>query len=166
MQRDLKYSKKHFALMKEQNMHVVIMSGASGSGKNTYIEKHYNSASIVSADDFFYVNGEYKFDHNMLGLAHAQCFRNFIYFLLNNHNLIVVNNTNTSVIELAPYVAAANAFNATFELITLMKDPALCANRNVHGVSFNTIESMVNRIKNRHIPKHWNFTSITEITTD
>lgn len=110
--------------------------------------------------------GVYLFNHNKLSEAHGECFLKFINLLLNKNELILVNNTNTSVVEIAPYVAAANAFKASVELITLIKDPVLCAERNVHGVPLKSIQNMVLKIKNRHIPKNWNFTSITEITTD
>jgi predicted kinase len=142
------------------------MSGSSGSGKNTYIKNNYTNCKVVSADDFFETSIGYVFNHNLLGKAHAQCFRNFISFLLENTPLIIVNNTNTSVIEIAPYVAAANAFEATIELITLIKDPAICAARNVHNVPLSTINRMEQSIKNRTLPKHWNFTSIKTITQD
>lgn len=147
-------------------MHIIIMSGTSGSGKNTYIQKHYPTAAVVSADDFFEKSGVYVFDYNKLSEAHGECFLIFLTLLFNKNELIVVNNTNTSVIEMAPYVAAANAFKASLELITLIKDPVLCAERNVHGVPLKSIQNMLFKIKSRTIPKNWNFTSITEITTD
>lgn len=145
------------------------MSGTSGSGKNTYIKKHYPNAQVVSADDYFEVDGRYTFNHSKLGKAHAECLKKYIKLLSvppSYGDIVVVNNTNTSALEIAPYVSIAAAFEVTVELITLLKDPKICAERNVHNVPLASVEKMAAAIKNRQLPKMWKFTSIKEITND
>ena len=92
--------------MKKQ---VIIMQGISGSGKSTkaheIAEKHSAiGCRVVSADDLFTINGTYNFDPTLLGEAHKQCMRSFLAALQNPEvGLVIVDNTNTTLVEMAPY---------------------------------------------------------------
>lgn len=81
-------------------MKVIILCGVSGSGKST-IAKEIGSGYVVSADDFFMASGEYKFDPTMLPAAHGQCLRDFVGCLQYGCDTIVVDNTNTTMMEVA-----------------------------------------------------------------
>lgn len=65
-------------------MKVIIMVGASGSGKTHYIDsvlrKSATDVRTYSANDFFYDlgGGTYKFDREQLQEAHARCMYDFI----------------------------------------------------------------------------------------
>lgn len=92
---------------------VIILSGISGSGKSTYAKKlvgdsfgqeECTGVVVCSADHFFMQTGEYKFDASMLSLAHGECFKDFIEEVQRGTSLVLVDNTNTSVAEIAPYV--------------------------------------------------------------
>lgn len=94
------------------------MQGVSGAGKSTLARKLVRTVSsrgayaqIVSADDFFCdSSGAYNFDPAKLGEAHDACFRKFLKFLMYERTeLIVVDNTNTQAVQIAPYVLAATA---------------------------------------------------------
>ncbi len=162
---------------------VKILSGASGCGKSTLAcellaahspEGEYPYSVIcVSADQFFMVNGEYKYEHGKIGDAHAKCFRNFLDAIGGNPahsvNLVVVDNTNTTVAEIAPYVLAASAFGYEHEILTIVhsndykyrdsdrdwKYAQQCAARNTHGLNVHAILSQVKRIEKRELPSHW-----------
>lgn len=163
---------------------VKILSGVSGCGKSTLAcellaahspdgENPY-SVICVSADQFFMVNGEYKYEHGKIGEAHSKCFRNFLDAIGGNPaysvNLVVVDNTNTTVAEIAPYVLAASAFGYEHEIITIVHPndhkyrdsdrdwmyAKQCAARNTHGVSVHAILAQVKRIELRVLPSHWN----------
>lgn len=163
-------------------MRVLILSGISGSGKSTYVEKLRQEAEktgtkvmVVSADHFFEKGGEYKFDHTKLGEAHAACLRSFLSELDAGRimpKILIVDNTNTTDLEMAPYYAIAKAFSAEVELVTLLCNPKVAAARNKHGVPLASCEAMDRRIrnnmpdgKNRRVPPFWHLTSNTVIET-
>jgi len=153
---------------------VIILSGVSGSGKSTYIQKmiekfrkqergevyepmlddfpNYNekSFSIVSADHFFTNSyGEYKFFPAGLSTAHASCFRHFIESLQNEIPFVFCDNTNCSANELAPYVLAAEAFGYQHEIVrlrgTVGDSLEKCFRRNLHKVSLQLIQSQMEK---------------------
>ena len=133
--------------------HVIILSGVSGSGKSTYARTRLGSADVVSADSYFYSigGGKYAFDASKLSEAHGACFRRFIQLLQHtDENTIVVDNTNTTTEEIAPYVLGAQAFGATCEIVTLRGEYS-----NEHGVPAGTIVAQRTRIENRKLPPWW-----------
>lgn len=154
-------------------MRVIIMSGISGAGKDTYIKGVHPTAQVVSADHFFMVGGEYRFDPTKLGYAHASCMRDFItkcqktndaQVMLGRHSgHIIVNNTNTTTEEIAPYYSVAKAFGAEVTLLTLHCDPEIAAKRNVHGVPLQAIRAMAQRIADRRIPPFWDIRQIERL---
>lgn len=90
---------------------VVILRAVSGSGKSTFAEllcAGRKDAVICCADDYFMVDGEYKFDVTKLKSAHTECYRKFLLAAQNeNINLIVVANTNTAPSEFKIYEETA-----------------------------------------------------------
>ncbi len=160
---------------------VKILSGISGGGKSTlagnliagcHVQNPTFSA-VVSADNFFMLNGEYVFQARLLGHAHADCFRKFIEAMQEVHdfthtdgevvhlpnNLIIVDNTNTTAEEIAPYVLGAAAFDYEAEIITIMPTMMdsldLAAERNKHGVPRSVISQQFRRLCNRSLPPYW-----------
>lgn len=142
---------------------VIILRGLPGSGKSTLgkqlaseIQKAGNSVEIVSADKFFYElgGGEYKFDPSKIGNAHSSCFRKFIEALQSGVNLIVVDNTNTSGIEISPYKLAADAFDYEVEIRQVESDPEESFKRNLHGVPKPAIDAMHGALQ-QPVPPWW-----------
>lgn len=62
-----------------------------------------------------------------------------------------------TVLELAPYVAVANAYNYKIELVTFLCDPEVGAKRNKHKVPYAACLAMDNRLvsRDREIPVFW-----------
>jgi predicted kinase len=155
------------------------MSGVSGSGKSTYAEKLLNDTQgiKVSADHFFTDSGgKYRFDAAKLGEAHADCFRRFIGYMQGipfsvggmmqmgrPFDYILVDNTCTRVEEISPYILAAQAFDYTPEIITLMPTSdqvEACWRRNTHGVPRATVEHQHHNLKIRQLPLWWKNTIV------
>lgn len=142
---------------------VIILSGVSGSGKDTYIKRFQienptTKTFVVSADHFFIKNGDYVFDPSKLSEAHGSCLRAFIQHIRNfieDDGVVFVNNTNTTSEEIAPYYAIASAYGAEVELVTLYVLPHIAAQRNTHGVSLKAIRAMHDRLFERKIPSYW-----------
>jgi predicted ABC-type ATPase len=167
--------------MNNKGKQVKILSGVSGSGKSTYAKQlqamfHVQNPTfsvVVSADDFFMVDGEYRFNPAKLSEAHASCFRSFIEAMQEVHthtycdnsfvnlpnDLVIVDNTNTTTDEIAPYVLGALAFGYEPEIITIttanLYDLSVVAARNKHGVPSQSIMKQHERIIARELPKYW-----------
>lgn len=147
---------------------VVIMRGLPGSTKTTWIENYLEinqpfirGFSVCSADQYM-VNaaGDYEFQVERLARSHANCLRKFIDDLLrfskndpSENHVIFVDNTNLRLVDIAPYVRVAQAFNAAFRVIYIQGDPKACAARNIHGVPLEQVEAMAKGIE--PLPSDW-----------
>lgn len=135
---------------------VFILQGVSGSGKSTWAQARLASASergvvckLVSADSFFLdEQGEYRFDGRKLPQAHGRCFADFLLSLGTIADEIIVDNTNSTAVEIAPYMAAVAAENSKYEQPTVnatvmrfgLTDLDVAARRNTHGTPLVAIE--------------------------
>ena len=122
---------------------VIVMRGISGAGKSTFVKTFLPDARVVSAD-FYHIapDGTYSYKPSEAGRAHATCLRAFTEAVMEesqrdtpSDQVIVVDNTNTTVAEIAPYMALARAYGFQAEIITLRATPSECVKRNVHGVT-------------------------------
>jgi len=140
------------------NNKVVVLRGVSGSGKSHY-GRSLAAASAVSADNFFVGgDGVYRFDPSKLHLAHAQCMRQFIDLVREQPRaggLVVVDNTATTVAEIAPYMAVASAYGWDAEVHDVLCDVVLAAARNTHGVPLAGCEAQARRIAESVLPPWW-----------
>jgi predicted kinase len=135
---------------------VIILSGVSGSGKSTVAAGIYG-LPVVSADHYFMVEGEYRFYASRLGEAHGACFREFVR-LLQAGRSVVVDNTNTTAIEIAPYVLGAQAYGYECRIVTVVVPESrlhAAAERNRHGVSLDVIRAQYERLQRRELPPWW-----------
>lgn len=144
---------------------VIVLRGVSGAGKSTAARElvrradEYMSVRVVSADHYFEKSGTYKFDPTKLGEAHAECFNSFIECLRPVGNteptdLVIVDNTNTSATEIAPYMLGAAAFGYAAQVVQVLVSSEVAAARNVHGVP---LTGVMNQAKNmaQTLPPWW-----------
>ena len=91
---------------------VTILRGPSGCGKSSHIKgvlknQSYSkidaSYKIVSADNFFMQDGEYKFDVTQLKQAHQSCRLSAFKSVYNNCPLVIIDNTNVTMFEMKAY---------------------------------------------------------------
>ncbi len=149
-------------------MTVAIFRGPSGAGKSTLIKaltdpitispfeeirelqaKFDNVAKVnVYSADFYFTDGkgEYHFNPRALGEAHGDCLRKYTNAIRDLENfqrpnvLLIVDNTNCTIAEVAPYASLATAFHHELHVFTLIARPEVCARRNTHGVSLEAIQ--------------------------
>ena len=138
------------------------MSGVPGSGKTTWAHEHKPNALVISADDYFVVNGVYRYASNESHEAHVECMGMFLD-AIDDGKEIVIDNTNTSVAEVSPYymVACASGYQST--LVTLHCDPDLAFSRCVHNVPRDVIVRMHDKIKFRRLPLTWRSLEIKHV---
>lgn len=135
------------------------MRGPSGSGKSTYIQNHLPDAYVCSADHYFVgEDGVYRFDRRKLGAAHGECQRKFKQALKDRVPVIVVDNTNTMMKEMKPYVMAAKHRGYRVECVRLDTPVDVAAARNQHGVPYGAVQAMAARMC--EVPPDWNETVI------
>jgi len=126
---------------------LVIMRGISGSGKSTHAKEAYPTAVIASADDTFTsLLGDYVFDPSQLTTAHVACFCK-VDGALGAGKLVVVDNTNTQLWEMSPYVMLANKHGVKFKIVRVECDPKIAAARNTHGVPEEVVLAMAARME-------------------
>jgi len=150
---------------------VEILRGIPGSGKSTFAKKLIEARSkelsrplvawvdyvIVSADQFFERDGEYKFDAKELDSAHKMCLQNFEAALRGNIPYIIVDNTNLSAWEISPYYLLADAKNYSVRIITVRAPPEVAHKRGIHGVTWSKTTRMFERLikGEQEMPWHW-----------
>lgn len=149
---------------------MIIMRGVPGSGKsftakNIIQNFEGGGAAYCSTDNFFMVNGEYKFNPNKIKMAHEwnrDCARAAIG---KSVPLVIVDNTNTQKWEYSNYVDMARAagYSVEFQFPTSPwwkkiegkikdktfndKDVEEFHSRNKHSVPFEVIKKMMIRFE-------------------
>ena len=123
---------------------VIILRGVSGSGKSTFIEPKLGvidkSAKVVSADHYFFMkDGQYIFKPSDLPKAHAECFKTFIRAVQHDSCDVVVDNTNCTLVECAPYIAIANAYDLDVYVMEFDVPIEEAVARNMHGTPYDAI---------------------------
>lgn len=143
---------------------VFVLSGIPGSGKTGFARSVTGRECIVSADDWFTNEaGAYAFDPSRVRDAHQACKRRFIDLLLNAHtHTVVVDNTNTTLLQMAFYVEAADAVGRDVHVVCFPCSIETAKRRNVHGVPQQTIARMYAQMQVtwsgpalREAPRHW-----------
>lgn len=159
---------------------VTILRGIPGSGKSTYQTEYCPKATVFSADHFFIEeDGHYNFDPTKLPDAHAQCLRRFAAqvalvpelllsmaadgkleeevddYARNLH--FIVDNTNISVAEIAPYYQFAEAHGLYAKILTILPNWQVAAQRNIHDVPSTKIWQMHLRLEREtlNFPPWW-----------
>ncbi len=124
---------------------ITIMVGISGSGKSTRAFKKYPNAVVCSSDE--------KVD-----LEESACIRKYIKLILEGENDIVVDNPNTTIVELSTYVNIANAFGREYVIELINATATFGIRMNRHNTPNNLIYEQFENIYNlkRAIPKSWN----------
>ena len=116
---------------------LIIVRGLPGSGKSTVAE--LIGGEICTADDYFMVNGVYKFYKSKLGEAHHYCQTKCRLKMANASPKIVVANTSSTEKEMRPYFELAKEFG--YRVFTVIVEKRHGGN-NIHSVPEETISRM------------------------
>lgn len=136
-------------LESQENKVMYITRGISGSGKSTLAKSLAPKENIFSTDDFFMIDGEYKFDPSQLGKYHKMNQNRVEEAIKNGISPIVIDNTNTQGWEIKPYVMLADKYGYAVELkepnTPWRFDSKELAIKNSHGVPEDSIKRMIDR---------------------
>lgn len=129
---------------------VNILRGLPGVGKSYLSERMMREnpkAITLSSDDFFIENGVYTFDKDKIDSAHKNNFERFKEAIKGELPYIIVDNTNIKSFHYRHYLDYAQRHNYLV-LITILPHNDLSdrelEERNIHGVTRNTIRKMRN----------------------
>ncbi|XP_040160386.1 uncharacterized protein LOC120898504 [Anopheles arabiensis] len=133
---------------------MVLMRGAPGSGKSHLSRALIDHTSggdyrnhIFSADDYFMVNGVYKFQPDAIDAAHRFNQQNVLAKARDGWSPIVVDNTNICLWEMYPYVQMAADHGYFLEVLEPQthwrNNSRSLAIRNTHGVPEPKIKRML-----------------------
>lgn len=170
---------------------LVLLSGVPGSGKSHYLAERFGGAphfhgsvrgfidhaigtpnvEVVSADALFVgEDGVYRHDPSRLGEAHNRCVATVALWAASPEedypaDVLVLDNTNTTALELAPYVALAAAFGIECELVTVGTPCHTASARNAHGVPDEVVRAMYENLQARVLPPYWEFVRETDVAS-
>lgn len=141
---------------------VFVLRGLPGSGK-TFVAALTvarcvltgRPAEVVSADHFLTdAAGNYRFDPSRLPDAHAACLHRFVTAVTAcpPTTVVIVDNTNLTAAEYAPYTAVGAAFGRPTFLVTVDVSPVAAFARQTHGVPQETFGRMVARQRGEMVP--------------
>jgi uridine kinase len=121
-----------------------LIRGVSGAGKSTFAQRLWEAGvveRVFEADDYFYKEGDYRFDASQLKTAHTKCQEN-AYFCLKARMSIAVSNTSTTEKEVKVYEEMAKQLDAHFiSVIVENRHDGI----NIHGVPEEKIKQMKDR---------------------
>jgi uridine kinase len=126
---------------------VIILRGLPGSGKSTLAKSLLAMSSncvICSADDYFMVNGVYKYNRNEIEDAHKHCFELFCESIMRDVATIIVDNTNTQAWEFSAY--EHHAVMNGYEVHTIIVENRH-GSSNVHNVPEYVVDVMKYRFE-------------------
>ena len=134
-------------------MKIKIMMGCAGAGKSEYVKDKYGMFNPMpgycSADTWHIYDGVYDYDPSEASNAHAACLRKYTeHLVVGGLPVLVVDNTNTTIMELAPYVRLAEAYGPSedIEIVCVLEDRAVCCHRNTHNVPPRVVEAQFGRV--------------------
>jgi len=99
-------------------MEAVILMGIRGSGKTSYARSMFPRHMRCSADEWFTSeHGEYEFLESKVPMANGYSFRKYMMSI--GRSDIVVDNENTRLWEISPYVALAECYSTFVKVVFL-----------------------------------------------
>lgn len=142
---------------------LLLLRGLPGSGKSYLANKigiHLSNSIItvvICSTDYFWEKetGQYNYRPHLLEIAHSWCRGQVANEMFKGTKLIILDNTNTTFKEIAPYLELAAAFSYDVEIVEpnnpWSKDVTECAKHCTHNVPLATIEKMKERWENINI---------------
>ena len=128
---------------------LILIRGVSGSGKNTLGALIAGVGNwkfpVLAADDYFMIDGEYKFDGSKLKDAHADCQARVEANMQEDHARVIVAGTFTREWEMQAYFDLADEYG--YRVFTVIVENRH-GGTNEHGVPDEAVQGMRDRFEN------------------
>lgn len=112
---------------------VIIMRGLPYSGKSKKAKELAGpDVRVHSTNDYFMVDGVYRYDVRQLRRAHAENFENFKRSLIEGVSVVVCDNCNMQIWEFTPYIDLAREFGYEIMVVVMPNYPAIQEFRRVN----------------------------------
>lgn len=137
--------------------YIKIMRGLPGAGKSFYVDAlkmDEMKPFVCSADFTHYVGQVYHYQAKNATLAHKKCFFDFISGCQLGKPLIIVDNTNTDPVEIAPYVKVGEHYDYDVEILWIKTPIEVAIQRQRHGVPFQTMIHFAQNLM-KPLPGFW-----------
>ena len=123
---------------------VYLLMGLPGSGKSSWASRKADEHGVIvcSADHYFETEAGWVFDPTKSAEAHNACLRLFDRATKDRTPCVVVDNTNTTHAEIAPYMALALAYGHSVQPCLFLTTVSKAVERNIHNVPREVIERM------------------------
>jgi predicted kinase len=119
-----------------------LLRGLPGAGKSTLAKAL--GGEQVEADQYFIVDGEYRFDPTKIKTAHEWCRNQVSDWMFLEFERIVVSNTFTQEWEMEAYIKMAK--EKGYRVYSLIVENRH-GGENIHGVPVDKLEQMKNRFE-------------------
>jgi predicted kinase len=129
---------------------LIVLRSCSGAGKSTFAEylEYLCAGNLDSvtccADDYFEVDGEYKFDFTKLDQAHKWCRDKAKQAMDVETKMVIIANTNTSRRDYKDYVSYAEKRGYVIRELVLTNPQR---SKNVHNVPADVLVKQENRLR-------------------
>lgn len=152
---------------------MIIMVGAPGSGKSTFANRLSKAeGGVVCSADHWMVdkNRKYAFDPAKLTDCHRLCLHRSWVALCAGRNPVIIDNTNLSLLEVAPYVALAGmaeveaGVHVSVDFVVIKESFEICRSRQTHGVPDFRLEAMCKAAQAwdaAALPPYWGVRKVT-----
>jgi len=121
---------------------LILLRGLPGSGKSTLAKAI--GGPVFEADNFFMVDGEYKFNPSLIGVAHNQCQNHTQIAMVEGHEKIIVSNTFTQEWEMKAYYDLAKKYGYRVHSVIVENRHG---GTNEHGVPADKLSAMKERFE-------------------
>jgi len=119
-----------------------LIRGCPGSGKSTFAKTL--GGPVFEADNYFMVDGEYKFNPSLIKVAHNECQNHTQIAMMDEHEKVIVSNTFTQEWEMKAYYELAEKYGyRVFSIIIENRHGGV----NEHGVPDDKLEIMKTRFE-------------------
>lgn len=122
-----------------------IMRGVPGSYKSTLAKILAGTVGAIhSTDEYFVVDGEYRFDPTLLEEYHDQNFVAFCQSINNGVPIVICDNTNSAHWHYERYAEAASKAGYRVVYVAMPHPtPEVAASRTIHNVPVHAIRRMI-----------------------